>query len=264
MFGFILKKNFCDGWDNLLSLVVTNLIFILAGFGVGVFMMAATDYPLVFALAFLVACIVISILAIAYGQVAAQIANFKGVRVADFFAAIPGSIVHGVLFGLLCGFICLISFVCVNYYFLRNPNLISFLLGAMICWLDLIVILSFQWFIPIRSLMKNDFKKCIKKCFLIFFDNTCFSIVMGFYNLILFILSFGFLGFLPSVAGLVIADTNALRILLYKYDYLEEHPELSTPKERRKIPWEELIYEDRETLGPRKLKSFIFPWRDER
>ena len=50
---------------------------------------------------------------------------------------------------------------------------------------------------------------------------------------------------------------------LYKYDYLEEHPELTTKKERRHIPWEELIYEDRETLGPRKLKSFIFPWKDQ-
>ena len=36
-----------------------------------------------------------------------------------------------------------------------------------------------------------------------------------------------------------------------------------TKKERRQIPWEELIYEDRETLGPRKLKSFIFPWKDQ-
>ena len=45
--------------------------------------------------------------------------------------------------------------------------------------------------------------------------------------------------------------------------YLEEHPELTTKKERKNIPWEELIYEDRETLGPRKLRSFLFPWKDD-
>ena len=26
---------------------------------------------------------------------------------------------------------------------------------------------------------------------------------------------------------------------------------------------EELIYEDRETLGPRKLRTFLFPWKDD-
>jgi hypothetical protein len=43
---------------------------------------------------------------------------------------------------------------------------------------------------------------------------------------------------------------------------LEEHPELKTKKERKNIPWEELIYEDRETLGPRTFRSFLFPWKD--
>ena len=75
-------------------------------------------------------------------------------------------------------------------------------------------------------------------------DNTGFSIFMGLYTLIL-------------------AALSILPIRMYKYDYLEEHPELKTPRERRQIPWEELIYEDRETLGPRKLRSFLFPWKDQ-
>ena len=86
---------------------------------------------------------------------------------------------------------------------------------------------------------------------------------MGIYDLILLAFSVLFIGFFPSIAGILIANTNALRLRLYKYDYLEEHPELTTKKERRQIPWEDLIYEDRETLGPRKLKSFIFPWKDQ-
>ena len=65
------------------------------------------------------------------------------------------------------------------------------------------------------------------------------------------------------MSGITIGNTNALRILLYKYDYLEEHPELRTKKERRCIPWNELIREDKEILGPRKLRSFLFPWKDD-
>ena len=72
-----------------------------------------------------------------------------------------------------------------------------------------------------------------------------------------------FLAFLiPGLAGIALAQTNAFRLRLYKYDWLEQHTDL-TPKEARKhIPGGELIAEDRETLGPRSFKSFIFPWKD--
>ena len=56
---------------------------------------------------------------------------------------------------------------------------------------------------------------------------------------------------------------NNFRIRLYKYDYLEEHPELTTKKERKQIPWEDLIYEDRANLGPRGLKALLFPWKED-
>ncbi len=94
-------------------------------------------------------------------------------------------------------------------------------------------------------------------------DNTGFSIIMGLYNLLLLALSILPIGFFPSIAGIAIAKQNAFRIRMYKYDYLDEHPELKSPRERRQIPWEELIYEDREALGPRKLRSFLFPWKDQ-
>jgi hypothetical protein len=32
--------------------------------------------------------------------------------------------------------------------------------------------------------------------------------------------------------------------------------------DRRHIPWEELLAEDREKTGTRSLRSFIFPWKD--
>ena len=70
------------------------------------------------------------------------------------------------------------------------------------------------------------------------------------------------MGFLPSFAGILINKANALRIRLYKYDYLEEHPEIKTKKERNYIPWDELIQDDKDALGPRKLRSFLFPWKD--
>src|SRR5574344_129361 len=263
MIGFLLKKNFCDGWDNLLSLVVTNILFLFVGMGLVYVNFVCASYSVVFIIVFAISCVILSILYFAYGDVAANIENFKGVRVVDYFKAIPGVLKDASLFGLLIAVICVLSFFSFNFYFLQSKSMFTFFVGALLVWVDVFIILSLQWFVPIRSLMHNDFRKCLKKCFIIFFDNTGYSVFMGFYNLIMIALSVVLVGFMPSIAGIQVATTNALRLRLYKYDYLEKHPEFTTKKERKNIPWEELIYEDRETLGPRSWKSFLFPWKDQ-
>lgn len=263
MYGFLIKKNFCDGWDNLFSLLITNVVFLFAGMGLILLNGLCANTNLLSLVMFIVTIIVVSILIFAYGDTAANISNFNGIHLADYFKAIPGVLKDGSLFGLMVAGICLVSSVAIRYYFIETNSLLGFAMGAVIIWVDLFCVLSLQWFVPIRSLMHNNFKKCLKKSFLIFFDNTGFSILCALYNLLMIAFSVLFIGFFPSIAGISIANTNALRIRLYKYDYLEEHPELKTKRERKKIPWEELIYEDRECLGPRNLKSFIFPWRNE-
>ncbi len=262
MYGFLFKKSFCDGWDNLLSVIITNLVCLFSGFGLIFLASLVIESTPLLLLVFIFGCAVISVLTFAYGDIAADIANFKGIRIADYFKAIPGALKDGSLFGLMIAVITIVSFIGLDYYFLQTTSLAGIFLGACLLWIDIFLVLSLQWFLPIRSLMHNDFRKCLKKCFIIFFDNTGFSVLVGLYNLLMTALSVLFVGFIPSFAGILIGNTNALRIRLYKYDYLEEHPELKTKKERRQIPWEELIYDDRETLGPRKLKSFIFPWKD--
>lgn len=264
-----MKKSFCDGWDNLLSVIITNVIILFASMGC-IFLFSLTaklNSALLVCVCVLFTCVVISILVFAYGDSAAQIANFNGIRIVDYFKAIPSALKDGALFGLMIGGIGILSFFCFNYYFLtlflESNNYLGIFLGGIILWLDIFLFLALQWFLPIRSLMHNNFKKCLKKSLIIFFDNTGFSILVGLYNILCFVISIFCVGFIPAWAGTLINNTNALRIRLYKYDYLEEHPELKTKKERRQIPWEELIYEDREALGPRKFKSFIFPWKDD-
>lgn len=262
MYGFLIKKNFCDGWDNLLSMIVTNLILLFAVAGSILLSAYLASNIYIQLLIYIVSFVVISILYFAYGEVAAKIANFDSVHVVDFFKAIPGVLKDGSLFGLMFAAIVWISQVAISYYFFESDTMFGICLGAVIVWVDVITFLALQWFVPIRSLMHNNFKKCFKKCFLVFFDNKGFTILVTLYNIVLILLSVLLIGFAPSFAGILIANTNALRIRLYKYDYLEEHPELETPSERKQIPWEDLIYDDRELLGPRKLRSFIFPWKE--
>lgn len=273
MYSFIIKKSFCDDWDNLLTVIVVNVIalalglLLLMGFSTIANSPIASDensYSAVILMisTLLISSILISIVNFAFGELSAEIANFNGARLVDFFKAIPGVLKDAVLFGLLVSGIIIVSLFCVDFYFVKMQSIIGFFIGSLILWLDIFAFLALQWFVPIRSLMHNNFKKCLKKCMIIFLDNTGFSVWMGIHNLILTAASVLLIGLFPSFAGILIAKTNALRLRLYKYDYLEEHPELTTKAERRNIPWEELIFDDRETLGPRKFRSFIFPWKE--
>ena len=265
MFGFILKKNFCDGWDNLISVIIANLVFLFSGIGLVLLNAVAgrIQSEILSLLVLLFSVVFLSILIFAYSDSAAHIANFDGIHILDFFKAIPGALKDGALFGLMNAAVFLISSFSIRYYIVDSGSLLGFGLGCAIFWVDFFYLLAMQWFIPIRALMHNNFAKCFKKSFIILFDNTGFSLLMALYNLVLLALSVVCIGFFPSMSGILIADTNALRILLYKYDYLEEHPELRTKKERRQIPWDDLISEDRDILGPRPIRSFLFPWKDD-
>ncbi|MBP3710781.1 MAG: hypothetical protein J6I73_10360, partial [Treponema sp.] len=175
--------------------------------------------------------------------------------------AIPSAAKDGALFGILLGAIAAAAYVCIPFYFAQG-NLFGIFVGAMFAWLVLFIVLSLQWFVALRSLLHNSFKKCIKKCFFIFFDNVGFSIFMAVYNLFLVIISVLLFGMLPSFAGITLAQVNALRLRLYKYDYLETHSEFVTAKERKRIPWAELLANDKEIFGKRSFKSLIFPWKE--
>ena len=263
MIGFLIKKNFCDGWDNLLSLFITNIIIIFLAVAIAFLNIVASELGLIIQiLTIILSTIIVSIFIFAYGETAAQIANFNGIRIFAFFKEIPKVLKDAFLFGLMLSLVVMISLYAIHYYFTQMGGYLGFFIGAAICWILIFFLLAMIWFIPIRSLMHNNFKKCLKKSFIILFDNTAFTLFVALYDLVLIAFTVLFVGLMPSISGILIANTNALRLRLYKYDYLEEHPELVGKKDRKKIPWEDLIYDDREALGPRKLKSFLFPWKE--
>lgn len=260
MISFLLKKNFCDGWDNLFFLIAANIVILAVGvgfyFAVGALISILPLSILVFAIG--VACI--SILAFSVNESAARISDFKAPSIKEIFTTIPKVWKDGALFGLLGAVLILLASVGIPFYLQMN-TILGLFLASVLFWGIVISVLALQWFLPIRAQLKNGFIKCLKKSYIIFFDNVGFSVFFLFYTLIIIVLSVFLFFLLPSVTGILIAQNNALRLRLYKYDWLEAHPEITSKKERRKIPWAELIADDFETLGPRPLKNFIFPWK---
>lgn len=261
MIGFFIRKNFFDGWDHLLSLVFPNLL--IFGLVVASYFLASLAAN-VASLAFLVVLVLgwcsVSIACFAFGPCAAEIASFKSVTFKDWLGNFPSAWKDGLLFGLITFLLPLLGTITIPFY-LQMEGMVGLFLAALVFWFIFVCALSLQWFLPIRSLMGNDFKKCLKKSFIIFFDNPLFSLFMFIYTIFLVILSVALFMTVPGFCGVVLAQTNALRLRLYKYDWLEEHPE-ATPAEKKRIPWKELVAEDRENIGPRTLKNFIFPWKE--
>jgi hypothetical protein len=118
-------------------------------------------------------------------------------------------------------------------------------------------ILAFQYFFSIQARLDKKFSKILKKMFLLLLDNPLFTIGLLIGTLVTFAVSVFTAFLLPGITSIFLWWNVALKLRLYKYDYLEKNPEA-----RRNIPWDALLTEDRERVGKRTLKGMIFPWKE--
>ncbi|MBP5696649.1 MAG: hypothetical protein J6X11_08390 [Treponema sp.] len=276
MFGFLFKKNFCDIWDNFFHFFIVNLIDLVLVLSFGFLFFFFSKTPLVAPnyrvflplLAIALGICLLSVLVFAEGKNAADVANFGTARFSKFAGNILPSLKIGLQFGLFLSLVSAVSFISIPFYFHMwipsdgsQGSVLGLVFLSIIFWFVLITVLALQWFIPIRNLMGNNFVKCLKKSYILFFDNTWLTIMMGLVGLLNIAISIFSIGMVCSFNGMMLCNTNALRLLLYKYDWYEVNPGMSKA-ERKDIPWDELLKKDKKTLGPRKFKSFFFPWKE--
>lgn len=268
MILFLLKKNFWDNWENLLNIFVANVVivaslvlaFLSVGFVSSTNLLPENIAGILSLFLFVLVSGLVMIPLFSYSQCAYKIADFRFVSLKDIFADIGKVWKTAFLFGVVISALILFIFVGFPFY-LKMGSMTGILLASVVFWFAAICILALQWFIPLYTQMPANFMKILKKCFIILFDNTNFSLFMFVYNLIVFIFS-GILVFLvPGLSGILINYNNALRLRLYKYDWLEEHPEVTGKNAQKMIPWKKLIAEDVESLGPRNFRNFLFPWK---
>jgi hypothetical protein len=257
MIGFLIKKTFFDLWDNLFRLALVNLGFIAsAAFPVFIppLLEAVPPLAILAMLAGISWCFV-------YLMTAAisikSLSDYGAFGFADFFNNLKAAWPAGLVMGVLVFLLWLLVTMVIPFYLSLN-SVIGLLLSAVIFWSLVGGILSFQFFPAVRARLDTNIIKVIKKCFIIFFDNPGLCVFSLIHNLLLLALSV-FLAFLiPGPAGILLYLDEALRLRLLKYDWLEANP----GENRRKIPWDSLLIDERERTGSRSFKSFIFPWKD--
>lgn len=204
----------------------------------------------------IVGVVALAVLCGAASRMTGDIADYKQPGFAEFFGYVKESWANSLLgAGLLAVYLGVVS---VAFGFYAGKGVIGWLAMGLLFWVTVAALLSAQYFFPIQSRLDRKFRKIVRKSFLLFFDNTLFTIGLMIVALVIFAASAFTAFLLPGIATIALWWNVALKLRLYKYDWLEQNP----GADRRKVPWDALLIDDRERVGKRTLKGMIFPWKE--
>ncbi len=257
MFGFLIKKTFFDLWDNLLRIMLLNLGYLAIAGLMSFLLFLSQSNPTLFYIVMLAAGAALFVYSGAVSAMARAIADYRQPDFRGFLSFLGESWPSSLLFfALNVALFYLLSIAFPVYG--RMQSFVGPVAASMLFWVMLLWILSSQLFFPIQSRLDRRLFKSLKKMFLLFLDNPLFSIGMFLGSLLIFAVSLFLAFLLPGIASVLLWLNAGLKLRLYKYEYLESHPEA----DRRRIPWDALLQKDQDNVGHRTLKGMIFPWKE--
>jgi len=261
MIGFLLKKTLYDMWDNMFKIVALNLGFIACS-AIPIFLplLVSKFYDSTLLNLILVAfgILICSVYLSAVSYSIKIIPDHGTYNFSEFVTGLKKAFPAGLVMGGFIFLFFIIITIVLPFYISMDPPLAGLALSAIIFWTMIFAILSIQYFFAVYARLGTHLIKALKKCMLISLDNTGLSVFLIIHNILALLLSVVFAFMFPGPAGVLLYIDEALRLRLLKYDYLEANPNAN----RRKIPWDALLIEEREKTGNRTFKNFIFPWKD--
>ena len=271
MIGFFLRKSLYDIWDNMLRIVLINLGFVVIT-AIPTFLprLAAKfidSQALEIGLSAF-GILLCSVYLAAAAHSLKSISDYGSFSFSDFLDNLKKTWPAGIAMGLLLFVLFIVVTIVLPFYMgIESPA--GLVLAAIVFWTTFFALLSFQFYFTVcarlaapaeseKRLSGKNLIKAFKKCMLISLDNSGFAFFLLLHNIAAMILSLLFVFMFPGPAGILLYLDEALRLRLLKYDWLEANP----GADRRKIPWDALLIEEREKVGSRTIKNFIFPWKD--
>ncbi|AEJ61245.1 hypothetical protein Spith_0972 [Spirochaeta thermophila DSM 6578] len=258
MIGFLIKKAFFDTWDHLITVVVLNLGFLLS-FAIPTVVpewVSPLGLPVVTAV--VVVGLVITFLYLGMLAMAAkEIAFYRTPSFDDLLSYLTHTWKGSLVFGGLTALAVLIPLFFFPFY-ASWGGAIGFIGMVILLWALIGWSLMSVWFYPLLCQIEPKVRKVLKKSFLLALDNPGLSIVLILSTPVILFISIFTALLVPGPAGLMVWLQDALKLRMYKYEYLEAHPDA----DRKKIPWETLLIEERERVGKRTLKGMFFPWKE--
>ena len=257
MIGFFIKKAFFDGWDNLISMVLFNLMYVallmLCLYAVSAIPSSAVLFITIFAGVFIFSLLMGGTAAAALGW-----SDYRSGSWASFRQGIGRNIRHSLLFCLILLLFIFNIVLIIPFYVQSIGGVPGFIISLILFWMEIAIALTLPFYFPLMNLLPADRPlKTLKKCFIILLDNLGFSIFFFIYNLILVAVSVFTIGLVPGMTGLQLLAQDGMKLVMMKYDWLDANP----GADRRHLPWADILFEEKEKVGPRSLKSMIFPWK---
>jgi hypothetical protein len=192
----------------------------------------------------------------AASRMTSDIADYKQPGFADLVGFVKETWANSLLgSGLLAVYLLVMS---VAFPFYAGRGVVGWLAMGLLFWVTVAALLAAQYFFPIQGRLDRKFRKIVRKSFLLLFDNTFFTIGLLLVALVVLVGSAFTAFLLPGAATIFLWWNVALKLRIYKYDWLEQNPGAN----RRKVPWDALLIDDRERVGKRTLKGMIFPWKE--
>lgn len=257
MITFFIKKAFFDGWDNLYLLAALNGIFL------GLLLLflvvpIALAFPIWLSIIIAgIGILLLSIWDVVVTDTMYDIADGKSVHFADIKVAIKGSIKLGLLLGVVNILIAVAIMVAIPFY-LGQKAVLGIFIGGLLFWMMVLAMLILQYVPAVFARERGTPRQAFKTAIYLFIDNPGFSIFLFFWRILTFAISIFVVLLAPGPAGSSLASAVAVRLRMKKYSYLNEN----LGANRRHIPWDDLLQEEKERVGKRTLKGMIFPWKD--
>lgn len=249
MFRFFFRKNFYDGCDNLLSVLITNLVFSLMIVCI-LFINSLVVFPIAF---FFFSIVIAGVTGMTNNWV-----NINGNSIKTFFETIKAKALHILLFYLIS----VLAFfgLTVALPILHNMRTIfSAFAIVIIVWMSFLWILYSQIFFPLAIYLTNDNPfKVLRKCFYIVSDNVKFSILLLILNISEILLSCVTAFLIPGFVWLSINSNNFVFFVMKKYDWMQEH-EVTFSKQ---VKGYDFLQQTINSYKDRSIKKLLFPWKE--
>ena len=259
MIGFLIKKAFFDMWDNLLRVFVINIGFIALASPLMLIMTGAAPALPSWAVWLVVA---VNLLALglftgAVSEMVKEMVDYQSTGLDSFISGLRATYRSSLIFTTVNILLAYVLVVGWNFYSSQG-SLIGLGGNVVLSWIAIAWLMIGQLSFPVMSRLDKRPLQVLRKSGLILLDNTFFMIVVTVGAALITAASAVVAGMILGFTTLLIWYHAALKLRLLKYDYLEEKPEA----DRRRIPWDALLVEERERVGARSLRGMIFPWKE--
>lgn len=258
MLGFAIKKGFYDTWDNLPTVLLLNVVFLGLVVLPGVFARVVVGWSGIGAVAiWVLAVALVWVYVGTVSSMAADIVAGGSPELGRIFEHLARTWKSSVLLALMWGIVAVIVTFVFPFY-ARSGTLLSLFVRVLLFWIILAWVLAAQLFFPVRDQLHVSGRTAIRKSVELFFDNTAFTVAIAAIAAFVTVLSVLTMLLAPGLVGIMIWYHTALRLRIYKYRYLESHPNVRS----RDVPWHDLLESEQTRLGKRTIRNTIFPWKE--